>query len=211
MIWYDSIMPTLLVGIFLIALMASSGDEEVTEKPVNPVEPEPTEVNEDLIGTWGVETINDGHPLLFLVEDEPDKEDRPKITINQFIYDFAEDRTWTSNLKAEMTDFPEAPPNEAGEEQGKIEIKGMWSGTYSIQETLLTLTVTKKDLGFTSVPEEFFEIVFDVKKVVAQQELTDEFNSNIFTPFEKTLVSIEDDTLALQPAGSENSIIIKKQ
>ncbi len=202
----------LFVSLTLLAILGCGSDEKVTEKPKKPTEPESFKLNEDLLGTWKVVSINDGPALEFLVEDEPDVEDRPKISINKFNYDFAEDGSMTLNVDAVMSQFPEEPPNEAGEREGKVEITGMWSGTYGPRDSHLTIIITEKDLSFTPLPKDLFEKIFGIKEIEAQQELTEGFNSHIFTPFAKTFFTIEGETLNLESSGSaKNKMVLEKQ
>lgn len=193
----------LLVSLTFLTLLGCGSDEE---KPEKPIEPEPILINEDLLGSWDVVSINDEHPLAFINADEPDEEDRPQINIEKFTYDFDKEGSWKLNLEAEMVDFPEDPAKE-----GKVEITGMWSGTYTIQDSHLSLNTKEKDLNFRSVPEDFFEKIADVTEIVAQRELIEKFNSHLFTPFAKTFITIDEKTLTFEPAGSERKMILEKQ
>ena len=88
----------LLIGLTLLSILVCGSDAEQPEKPEKPTTPEPTLSNEKLVGSWDVVSINDGPPLAFLNADEPDEEDRPKININHFYYDFAADGSWSLDI-----------------------------------------------------------------------------------------------------------------
>ena len=202
----------LLVSLTLLGIFGCGSDEEKPEKPEKPTTPEPMVSNEELLGTFDVISINDGPPLAFINADEPDEEDRPKININHFHYDFAADGSWTLNLDFEMVDFPEDPHKEDPEMAGKVKIVGAWSGSYSIQNSVLSLIKQETDMDLTTVPPDFFEKTLDVDEVSAQQELIDEFDEHIFAEFENTLITIGADTITLESTNtSKAKMVLMKQ
>ena len=202
----------LLISLTLLGILGCGGDAEKPEQPEKPIIPEPMSSNEELLGVFDVVSINDGPPLAFINADEPDEEDRPKININHFYYDFAADRSWTLNLDFEMVEFPEDPHREDPEMAGKVKIVGAWSGSYSTVGSVLFLTKKETDIILTAVPQDFLEKTLDVEDDPARQELIDEFNEHVFTDFEKTFVTIEADTINLESIGtSKAKMVLMKQ
>ena len=202
----------LLVSLTLLGVLGCGTDEEKPEKTEKPTMPEPTLSNQELLGAFDVISINDGPPLAFINADEPDEEERPKININHFYFDFTADDSWTLNLDFEMVDFPEDPHREDPELAGKIKIVGTWSGNYSTVGFVLFLTKKETDMDLTPIPQDFLEKTFDVEEDPARQELIDEFNDHIFTKFEKTVITIEADTINFQSIGtSKAKMVLMKQ
>ena len=179
-------------------------DEPTTPKPMLPPE--------GFIDSWDVISINGEDPLVFVNADEPDVEDRPKINTENFYFEFAEDNKWTLNLKFEMVEFPEDPNRDDPEKAGKIELTGVWSGTYSINDDVLSLTTSVPDVGIKSIPEDFFQNLFEANVVEAKNEMLEDFKTHIFNPFAKTRFAIEEDTLTLEATGSnKNIMVLEKQ
>ena len=145
----------LLLTLTLLGILGCGSDEEKPEKPEKPTIPEPMLSNEELIGSFDVMSINDEPPLTFINADEPDEEDRPKININHFYFHFAAEGSWTLDLDFEMVDFPEDPHREDPEMAGKVKIVGAWSGSYSIQDSVLSLIKQETDMDLTPVPHRF--------------------------------------------------------
>lgn len=200
---------TLLVTLMLLGMIGCGGDEEITEKPKpEPTTPEPMLPPEGFISSWDVISINDDDPLAFVNEDEPDVEDRPKINTENFYFEFTEDNKWTLNLKFEMVEFPGDPNRDDPEKAGKIELTGVWSGTYSFNDDVLSLTTSVPDVGIKSIPEEFFENLFEVNVVEAKNEMLEDFKTHVFNPFAKTRIAIEGETLTLEATGSDKNIMV---
>ncbi len=183
----------LLFCLFTMTMIGCGEDEDTTEKPI--VEPPitaPTVSIEELIGTWNIITINGKPPLYFINENEPDEEERPKIKVETLSYSFTEEDTWSMNIDAEMHDFPETQDTE-----GNITIAGMLTGTYTLTSSQLTLETENTDLDISAMPEDFIESAFDGDKESAYQELLMGFNLNIFTPFKKSICTIEENSMEL--------------
>ena len=188
---------------FTLTIIGCGDDEDTTEKPI--VEPsitDLTEIKDKLIGTWDIITIDDKHPLYFIEKDEPDEEDRAKIKIETISYSFAEDDTWTMNIDAELYDFPEAQNIE-----GSITITGMLSGTYSLTSTQLTLKTEKTDIDISAMPENFIDIALEGDKESALQELQMGFSLNIFTPFQMSNYTIEENSMELKSTSTSLPIM----
>ncbi len=188
----------------LITMFGCGSDEE--EPTTKPTTKEPMEPPEELLGSWNVVSINGEDPLIFVNADEPDEEDRPKITTENFIYEFDSDGSWTLNVKFEMGEFPEEPENE-----GKIVLNGDWSGTYTVDDSVLSMVKLETDVDITSVPEDFFEDFFEVSMIEAKNEILEKFKTHVFNPFAKTIISIDGDSLTLESTGSaKNKMILEK-
>ena len=202
----------LLLTLTLLGILGCGSDEEKPEKPEKPTMPEPMLSNEELLGSFDVVSINDEPPLTFINADESDEEDRPKINMDHFYYHFAADGSWTLNLDFEMADFPENPHRKDPEMAGKVKIVGAWSGSYSIQDSVLSMIKQETDMDLTAVPQDFLEKTFGVKDVSARQELIDEFNEHVFTDFQRTFITIEADTINLESTGtSKAKMVLVKQ
>lgn len=197
----------LLVCLILLGMIGCGSDEEkpVEPKP-EPTKPEPTLPPEDFIGSWNVVSINDEDPLVFVNADEPDVEDRPKINTENYHFDFAEDNKWTLNLKFEMVEFPEDPNRDDPEKAGKVNLTGVWSGTYSIDDDVLSLVKTESDVDLTAVPEGFIE-----EEIGAKNEILEKFNTHVFKAFGKTRFAIDGETLTLEAIGSQKDIMVLKK
>ena len=198
----------------LFAMFVGCGGDE--EKPVEPTPepttPEPMLPPEGFLDSWNVVSINDEHPLIFVNADEPDEEDRPKINTENFTYEFTTEGSWTLKVKFEMGEFLEDPNRDDPEKAGKIELAGVWTGTYSFDDDVLSLVKAETDVGIKSIPEDFFETFFEVNVVVAKNEILEKFNTHVFKPFAKTQITIEGETLTLEATGSdENIMVLEKQ
>lgn len=198
----------LIVSLTLLSILGCGNDAEKPEQPEKPTTPEPVVSNEELLGTFDVVSINNGPPLIFLVTDEPDEEDRPEININHFYYEFAAAGSWTLNLDFEMIEFPEDPHREDPEKAGKVKIVGTWSGSYNLQNSVLSLIKQETDVDLTTVPQDFLQRVLDVENDPARQELIDEFDEHIFTEFQNTLITIEADTINLESTSTSKAKMV---
>lgn len=188
----------------LFTVFGCGSDEEEPEKPTTTETKEPPE---ELLGSWEVISINDEDPLAFVNADEPDEEDRPKINTENFTYEFDADGSWTLNVNFEMGEFPEDPENE-----GKIVLNGDWSGTYTVDDSVLSMVKLETDVDISSIPEDFFENQFEVKEIEAKNEMLEEFKTHVFNPFAKTTISIDGKTLTLEATGSlKDKMVLEKQ
>lgn len=199
---------TLFVTLMLLGMCGCGSDEETTEKPKpEPTKPEPMLPPEGFIGSWNVISINGEDPLTFVNADEPDEEDRPKINTENFYFEFAEDNKWTLNLKFEMVEFPEDPNRNDPEKAGQVGLTGVWSGTYSIDDDVLSLVKVETSVEVTAIPEGFIENEIDAKN-----EILEKFNTHVFKPFAKTRFAIEGDTFTFEATGSvENIMVLEKR
>ena len=204
---------TLLVTLMLLGMCGCGSDEETTEKPKpEPTKPEPMLPPEGFISSWDVISINDEDPLAFVNADEPDEEDRPKINTENYYFQFAEDNKWTLHLKFEMVEFPEDPNRDDPEKAGKVELSGNWTGTYGIDDTVLSLVKEEPDVDITSVPEDFLDNTFEVSLVEAKNEILEKFSTHVFRPFAKTRIAIERETLTLEATGSvKDKMVLEKR
>jgi len=198
----------LLVCLMLLTMFGCGSDEEKPEKPTTePTTTETKEPPEELLGSWEVISINDEDPLIFVNADEPDEEDRPKINTENFTYELAADGSWTLNVKFEMVEFLEIPDIE-----GKIVLTGVWSGTYTVDDSILSLVKVETDVNIASVPEDFFHNFFEVSLIEAKNEIIEKFKTHVFNPFAKTTISIDGDALTLEATGSsKDTMILEKQ
>lgn len=208
-----SFISALLVTLMLLGMCGCGSDEETTEKPTTkPTTKEPMPPPEGFIASWNVISINDEDPLAFVNADEPDEEDRPKINTENYYFQFAEDNKWTLNLKFEMVEFPEDPNRDDPEKAGMVELTGVWSGTYSFNDDVLSLVKVETDVDIASVPEDFMENVFEVNIVEAKNEILEKFNTHVFKPFAKTRFALEGETLTLEATGSDkNKMVLEKR
>lgn len=204
---------TLIVTMMLLGMAGCGGDEEkpVEPKP-EPTTPEPMPPPEGFISSWDVISINDEDPLAFVNADEPDEADRPRINTDDFRYEFAEDGTWTLNVKFELKEFPEDPNRDNPEMAGMLVLTGVWSGTYSINDAVLSMSRVKSDVDIASIPDDFFENVFEVNVIEAKNEILEEFRTHVLNPFAKTRIAIEGETLTLEATGSEkDKMVLEKR
>lgn len=194
----------LLVCVMVIGMFGCGSDDEEPKKPTTP---EVTKPPEAFFNSWEVVSINDEDPLIFVNADEPDEEDRPKINTENFTYQFAEDGSWTLKVDFEMGEFPEDPEN-----VGKVVLNGEWSGTHTYNNSVLSLAKAETNVEITSVPEDFFENLFEVNVTEAKNEILEKFNTHVFNPFAKTRISIVEETLTLETTGStKNTMVLEKQ
>lgn len=197
----------IFISIFIIS-GCGSDEVEPDKKVIEPVLPEPEVTPTELLGTWDVVSINDGPPLAFINAEEPDIEDRPKEEISVFTYEFAEEGTWILNLDFEMFDFPEDPNRGDVEKAGRIEVIGVWSGNYTIDNSVLSLITLEKDIDIISTPPDFLAEFADGGEIAARKELMDKFNMHLLKAFEKTNFTVVDDTLTLESTGTEESRMV---
>lgn len=198
---------TLLACLILFTMLGCGNDEEEPEKPTTkPTTTETKAPPEELLSSWEVISINDEDPLAFVNADEPDEEDRPKINTENFTYEFDADGSWTLNVMFEMVEFPEVPDIE-----GKIVLTGIWSGTYTVDDSVLSMVKVETEVGITSIPEDFVENIFEVSVIEAKNEMLEEFKTHVFNPFAKTTISIDGDMLTLKATGSvTNKMVLEK-
>lgn len=106
-----------------------------------------------------------------------------------------------------MTEFPEDQNKDDPEMAWKVVLTGGWSGTYSINDDVLSLVKAESDVEITTVPEGIFEDENDAKN-----EILEKFNTHVFKPFAKTRIAIEGESLTLDATGSdENTMVLEKQ
>lgn len=208
---YSRLILLLLIHVFIISGCGSDDgepDKEITE----PVTPKPEVIPAELLGTWGVVSLNDGPPLAFINAEEPDIEDRSKEEISVFTYDFQENGTWFVNLEFEMFDFPEDPNFGDAERAGRIEVSGIWSGNYTINNSVLSLITLEKDLKIILIPPEFLDGFAEGGEIAAKEDLMDKFNMHLLNAFRKSKFTVVDGILTLEATGSEKwKLVLEKQ
>ncbi|MCG9127044.1 hypothetical protein JT359_05515 [Candidatus Poribacteria bacterium] len=208
---YSGLILLLLIHVFTIS-GCGSDDGEPDKEIIEPVTPQPEVIPTELLGTWRVISLNDGLPLAFINAEEPDIEDRPKEEISVFTYSFQEDGTWMVNVEFEMFDFPEDPNRGDIDKAGRIEVSGIWSGSYSINNSVLSLITLEQDLKIISRPPEFLDGFAEGGENAAKEDLMDKFNMHLLNAFEKTNFTVTDGTLTLEATGSgESKLVLEKE
>ncbi|RKU11818.1 hypothetical protein C6501_11975 [Candidatus Poribacteria bacterium] len=183
------------------------------------VGPDDPDAEPDIVGPDDVSS--------FINPDQPDEEEGHKIDIDHFYFDFAADDLWTLNVQFETTldlddvlSFDDMPPPGEGLStdggyllSGKVEIKGIWSGTYSIiEDNVLSLITKEKDVNIMSVSEGRFEKALSKKKIAVLSDLRKKFREHVLTPFSKTFITLEGKTLNLKSTGSGRAkMVLEKQ
>ena len=74
-----------------------------------------------------------------------------------------------------MVEFPEDPNRDDPEMAWKAGLTGVWSGTYSFDEDVLSLVKVESDVEIYTVPEGLFENEIDAKN-----EILEKFNTHVF-------------------------------
>ncbi|RKU09226.1 hypothetical protein C6501_15455 [Candidatus Poribacteria bacterium] len=166
-----------------------------------------------------------------IIEDELQEVYHVKADVQDFYYTFDVDDLWTLHVKFDVLPNDEAPPREgdaASDPGGEGEdpppdpnkpaapaangtnetisiVVGTWSGTYSVEADLLSLTLDAEDVKVTPHPDSkaLFEEITDSTEADANAELTDKFRIRLINPFSKTFISIDDaGKLILKVPGS---------
>ena len=206
------LIPFLLVGIMFLGIIGCGTDEEETdadkvdeEKPVS----QPALLKEDLLGTWEVVSINGLTSEEFLESPEGEDFEDVIIKVKQFHFVFSADDSWTINLELEsISNFPDDPPDPGLVlPDGKLDITGVWSGTYNI-DTVLTFLTQKADVNLTSVPKDFIEKVTDgLTEEEAEADFVQQFNDNILTPFKVSTGALKGNELILITSAAKKMVL----
>lgn len=207
----------LLIGIVFLGIIGCGSDEEETdadkadeEKPVS----QPALLKEDLLGTWEVVSINGLTPGAFFESPVGEDLEGQAVEVKQFRFVLSADDSWIINLELEVIiAFPEILPGpEVVLIDGKMEIKGVWSGAYSIVNPMLFFTPEEADVKITSDPEDFIEKLTEgqITNEQAEQDYIQEFKNIILTPFRRSTATLKEDTLTLNSPG-EKKMILERQ
>jgi hypothetical protein len=144
-----SFVSVLLFGMMFLGIIGCGDD---VEPPVT----EPMPLDEDLIGSWEIESVNDGPPLEFLVADEPDEDLRRENSVNnraplEFPVADKPDREGQPNNDRPPLEFL-AGDEPDGEGRPKINIAKF---NYNFDaEGSWTLNLDAEMLGFPEIPAE---------------------------------------------------------
>ncbi len=211
------IISTLLIGMVLLVIIGCGSDEEKPdadeakeEKPIlQPVLPK-----EDLLGTWQVVSINGLTPGAFFESPVGEDLEEQAVEVKQFHFVFSADDSWTINLELEaIMAFPEILPGpEVVLHEGKMEIKGVWSGAYRVQDSMLFLTTEDADVKMTSDPEGFIEKVTEgnITAEVAEQQYIEQFRDIILTPFKQSTGTLKGNTFTLITSAAKKMVLEKQ-
>lgn len=207
-------IPILLMGIVFLGIISCGSDEEKPdvdksseEKPIS----QPDLPKEDLLGTWEVVSINGLTPGAFFESPVGEDLEGQAVEVKQFQFVLSADDSWIINLELEVIiAFPEILPGpEVVLIDGKMKIKGIWSGAYSIINTMLFFTTEEADVKITSDPEDFIEKLTEgqITNEQAEQDYIQEFKDIILTPFRRSTATLKEDTLTLNSPGAKKMIL----
>ncbi len=210
-------IPILLMGIVFLGIIGCGSDEEKPdvdesseEKPVS----QPDLPKEDLLGTWEVVSINGLTPGAFFESPVGEDLEGQAVEVKQFRFVLSADDSWIINLELEVIiAFPEILPGpEVVLIDGKMKIKGVWSGAYSVVNPMLFFITEEADVKITSDPEDFIEKLTEgqITNEQAEQDYIQEFKNIILTPFRRSTATLKEDTLTLNISG-EKKMILERQ
>lgn len=181
---------SVLLITFMLSILLGCGEPSTDAIPIQ------------LGHTWRVTSINDTSPSEFLkqlVIDDPSTADLTDIIVGKFQQNFTAEGKWNLSIKYEVVihvhDVHE--PLDPIHDHDRVNVSGNWSGTYSIADSILSLVVKDKHIEITAdlkgtVPEPFAG-----EKEAEQKALLDKFDTHFFTPFSKTRMDVQQDTLTL--------------
>ncbi len=205
----------LLIGIVFLGIIGCGSDEEETdadkadeEKPVS----QPTLLKEDLLGTWEVVSINGLTSEAFLESPEGEDVEEVVIKITQFHFVFSTDDSWIINLEFEsISNFPDNPPDPGVVlPDGKLDITGVWSGTYNI-DTALTFLTQKADVNLTSDPKDFIEkVTGGLTEEEAEVDFAQQFNDNLLIHFKVSTGALRGNELTLITSAAKKMVLEKQ-
>lgn len=207
-------IPILLMGIVSLGIIGCGSDEEKPdidesseEKPVS----QPDLPKEDLLGTWEVVSINGLTPGAFFESPVGEDLEGQAVEVKQFRFVLSADDSWIINLELEVIiAFPEILPGpEVVLIDGKMKIKGVWSGAYSVVNPMLFFITEEADVKITSDPEDFIEKLTEgqITNVQAEQDYIQEFKNIILTPFRRSTATLKEKTLTLNISGAKKMIL----
>ena len=217
-------MPALTIGnennailVNLVLVIHGCGsDEEKTdidksseEKPVS----EPVLLKEDLLGTWEVVSINGLTSEAFFESPVGEDLEGQKVEVQQFHFVLSADDSWIINLELEVImAFPEILPGpEVVLHDGKTKIKGVWSGAYRVEDSILIFITEDADVKMKSDPEDFIaKVTGGLTEEEAEQDYIQEFRNIFLTPFKQSTVALKEDTLTLITSAAKK-LVLKKQ
>ncbi len=215
MTWKNSVILFLFVGAVFLVIFGCGSDEEETdvdksseEKPVS----QPILLKEDLLGTWKVVSINGLTSEAFLESPEGEDFEDVEVEVKQFHFVFSADDSWIINLEFEsISNFPDNPPDPGLVlPDGKLDITGVWSGTYNI-DTVLTFLTQKADVKMKSDPEDFIEKVTNgLTEEEAEVDFVQLFKDNILIPFKVSTGALKGNTLTLITSAGKKMVLEKQ-
>lgn len=206
---------TLLIGMVFLGIIGCGSDEvkpDVDKSSEEKLVSQPDLQKEDLLGTWKVVSINGLTSEAFLESPEGEDFEDVVIKIKQFHFVFSADDSWISNLEFEsISNFPDNPPDPGVVlPDGKLDIIGVWSGTYNI-DTVLTFLTQKADVNLTSDPQDFIEkVTGGLTEEEAEADFVKQFKDNILTPFKQSTAALKGDTLTLITSAAKKMVLEKQ-
>ena len=211
------VIPILLAGMVFLGIFGCGSDEEETdvdksseEKPVS----QPILLKEDLLGTWEVVSINGLTPGAFFESPVGEDLEGQKVEAKQFHFVLSADDSWIINLELEaIMAFPEILPGpEVVLLDGKLEIKGVWSGAYRVEDPMLFFITAEADVKIMSDPQDFIEKVTEgnITKEEAEQDFIEEFSDVFLTPFKRTIGALKGDKLTLITSAAKKMVLEKQ-
>ena len=174
---------SVLLITFMLSILLGCGEPGTDDVPIL----------EKLLSTpWRVTSINDTSPSEFLkqlVIDDPNTTALTEIIVGRFQQNFTGEGKWNLSIKYEVVihvhDVHE--PLDPIHDHDSVNVSGNWSGTYSIADSILSLVVKDKHVEITGY----------LKGMVPEPSALDKFDTHFFTPFSKTSMDVQQDTLTL--------------
>ena len=207
------ILLTLLLSVVLFTIISCGSDEENSNVQVTS-DQNPVLHKEELLGTWDVVSINGLTPDAFF--ESPDGEDIEEQEVKEieFYYVFSLDDSWTINLVIEtISTFPDIGPDlEVVAKEGKMSIIGIWSGTYSIENSVLLITTREATVNIVAVPPDLIEKQTEGNLTLEEAELQyiEEFSKIILTPFKQSTGGLKADNLTLITTPAKKMVLEKR-
>ena len=203
----------LLIGIVFSGIIGCGSDEEKPDElSEEKSASQPTLLKEDLLGTWEVVSINGLTSEAFLKSPEGEDVKEVVIKITQFHFVFLADDSWTINLEFEsISNFPDNPPDPGVVlPDGKLDITGVWSGTYNI-DTALTFLTQKADVNLTSDPQDFIEkVTGGLTEEEAEVDFAQQFIDNLLIPFKVSTGALRGNELTLITSAAKKMVLEKQ-
>ena len=211
-------MPSiLLISIVFLGIIGCGSDEvkpdvdeSSEEKPIS----QPVWQKEDLLGTWQVVSINGLTPGAFFESPVGEDLEKQGVEVKQFRFVLSADDSWIINLELEaIMAFPEILPGpEVVLRDGKMKIKGIWSGAYKVEDSTIFFTTEKADVKITSDPEDFIEKVIgdNITKEESEQQYIEEFRDIILTPFKRSTGTLKGNTLTLITTAAKKMVLARQ-
>lgn len=93
----------------------------------------------------------------------------------------------------------------------KIEVAGIWAGTYSISDGLLSFITTAADVKLTPILDARSPNLSDTEKEKYRNELKEKISKHLLKPAQNVYITTEDETLTLTAPGESHKIILNRQ